>query len=413
MDSDKENNLFFNIVESTKFTKSSSTCIFVNLTEKLKSKLRQIFKKRDHVKIYLYENSRLKDLNGADITEHFRIESLNTYYLLQNDHSLQDLEFIFKPGTFIFSPKRLIVSQDNIVINENHLINLLFVTDTHLSGIRPSPNFIFLKINKFRIEKRIQKLLLKHEIIMSNAREISHVQNIELTYSLYDFERMNDEISKFVAWNCEVEYEKNYEIEELINIIHKMFIKKDFLRNIIVIREFLILGYMQKMQQLIENYRKQSFEFITNMEEFNFFIKTQKISSLMHLIIESPEIAEVQVTFLIDYFFHSNIQNFMAMAGLNFSMVYKDFNNSPIIFQNILGFYSKYIDNLLEKNPKFVRRLCRLLSIEVEANSEEEALELFNQQLLLLNSEIINLSKYKIKKKEIYIQLILVKIVLR
>lgn len=55
MDSDKENNLFFNIVESTKFTKSSSTCIFVNLTEKLKSKLRQIFKKRDHVKIYLYE----------------------------------------------------------------------------------------------------------------------------------------------------------------------------------------------------------------------------------------------------------------------------------------------------------------------------------------------------------------------
>lgn len=372
--------------------------VLINIRESLKKTLISRSKNEDISVVLIWENFELKDLNGRIYDNFNSRKEFEVYYFIDSLSIVQQYGHLLEKNSFLFALNGIGESLESMLIMKNKCWDLLFMTNFNPFITNLGSNSIYSFLNKLKNFKKLFKIHKKKLKGAENrVKKLKEEVGIEKkTYDLYSYESIIPYLEELKAKIHEIGYEKKYDKEFLIDLIHKMIIDKAENNMLIVIREFIIVGYLDTIQTIFNFCINKSTEFFEEIENFNVFLSLYSISSILLQIINNVYPIELVVSFLYDYFVKSNIDNLKDMSDKNFSVQCIDSSSDEWIFGVINVSYTNHILKLLEKKT-FAKKLKKLNQIRVDATNIEEARKLINYKVNLMSVNGLEEFEYKIK----------------
>lgn len=383
----------FSLVRSIAFAKGA-TWVLINPQEIVRKCLIEQSKIRTIANFFIYQDSQFKDQKGAVFNNLEGLNPLKTYFFIDSLSSAQESACLIPEYSFVITLNEIGESLNGIVFDENNLWEIIFMANPNTAIIGVTQNSLY------RFLRTLGKETFE-EIMENYSNEIDSVDENSKKAEIYDYFRFEvilptlEIVEKKIA---ECGYEKKANLEEIIDLMHALLLEKHYEKNVIAFREFLIEGIIEKIKNLIVSCKSGSRIFFEELENLNAFLNQFPLSRLMFKAIQDLETSALIISFVIDYFSYSNINNLLDTKKKQFTVEVIDETNEKTIFGIINGEFTCHMMRILEKDI-VMERLRKINKIALEAADKDKALKVLRQNLQTLNIQGLNESMYEIVAK--------------
>ncbi|OMJ70934.1 hypothetical protein SteCoe_30986 [Stentor coeruleus] len=376
---------------------TDATWILINPMEEIRNYLIKQSKKKKIKNCLIYQDFQFKDQDGVEFNHLEGFNPLKTYFFIDTLATAQEFAHQIPEYSFVIGLNKIESYLNGIVFDENKFWKIIFKTspETTITSITPISVYRFL-ITLNKIFKELIKTF-KKEVFIAVKKASNSGKSNNFNY-FYDFEAFLPTLKMIKKKIVELGYVKKTSLEELIDLMHALLIEKCYEKIIIVLREFIVEGIIEKIKNLIVCCKSCSKDFFEEFENLSTFLCKFPISYLLFKTIKNLEASGLYISFIVDYFSYSNFDNLLDANENSFSVRVIDESNEKNIFEIIKGDFTNHMMKLLQKR-KVMKRLKKINKIPLNSSDEEKALEVLRQNIKNLSIEGFNEGMYEIITK--------------
>lgn len=376
----------------------NSTWILINPIESVRNLLSKQSKSNYLKNFLIYQDIQLKDQEDAEFNRLEKLIPFKTYYFIDTLASMQMFAHQIPEYSFVIIPNKIGENLDSIIFDENKWWRIVFMTSTKATIIGITPNSVYRFLMSLR-KKFFKELIEDYEFEVRIALDkVKMTESSSDFQDFFNFEEILPMLEIIEKKIVEFGYIKKNNQEDLVDLMYVLLEKKCYEKNVIILREFIIEGIIEKIKNLIIHCKSHCKIFFEELRNLNTFLYRFPISSLIFKTLRKPEFSGLYISFIIDYLTYSNIDNLLSMNVFRFYVGIIDEVNEEIIFRLIKGEFTVHMLKLIKKQ-NVMQKLKKLNRIPLDSASEEKFQEIFRQKLKNLNVEELNESMYEIRKK--------------